>query len=228
MSHSEGWDDLDKDVAEAKQRRILQPYRFWVAKGESKEVSFIDDRAFSFREHNFEKDGRWGNHEVCVGADKGCPWCLAGNNYYRPRLFTIMDHSSYTNKKNEVIADQIKILAIKEDQALLLRNLMQQLGGLKGKRLTVSRSNGKNSPTWGESFTPTMINGELVKTDWSQFDPKILRAFDYEAIYVEKPIDVLKRIYHGSRNSNYAGKTHAVGGGGAAHPAGNYPDDIPF
>jgi len=227
---SDGWDDLDKDVEEAKQRRNLQPYRFWLGKGETKEISFIDDRAYSVREHNFEKDGRWGNHEVCIGPDKGCPWCLGGNNYYKPRLFTIMDHSEYTSKKTgEVITDQIKILAVKEDQALLLRNLMKQLGALKGKRITVSRSNGKNSPTWGESFTPAMENGEIIKTDWTLYDPKILKPFDYESIYVEKPIDMLKRIYHSSRNSQYQGRTHSVNSAPQQNvPASNYPDEIPF
>jgi hypothetical protein len=48
------------------------PQRFWMKKGESKEIVFIDDIPASINEHSLKVDGKWRNY-TCLGAM--CPLC---------------------------------------------------------------------------------------------------------------------------------------------------------
>lgn len=193
-----GFDDVENSVKKNEERKLFSnggPRRFWLGAGEMKEVSFIDDEAVHFDEHAFELNGKWGNYEHCIGLDNGCPFCLNKHFVYTVTVFTIIDHTGWTDRNGQTYVDQKKILAAKPDQAVLLRDLAQTVGGLKGKRVLVRRSSKRNSPSWGTSYTLVMKDGQPIQTDWSKFDKSILVPFDYEKLYAPKTKEQLQALY---------------------------------
>lgn len=244
--YSENFDKVEQNVEEAKKRSNSGPNRLFIPKGESKIISILDERAFSFAEHGYEQNGKWNNWETCIGQENGCPFCLGRNFSYMVTVFTCIDHTPWERKDDrgnvETIVDQKKIFAVKENQALLLSKLKTQLGRLKGARLVISRGTKKNSAAWGENFTPDINGGQIVKTDWNQYEKDFLKPFPYEEIFKPKDRDALNAVYSYAKNSNYNTQarpvqaapqqssvaTAAAASGGSNMPSSSYDADIPF
>jgi len=209
--HSENFTGAEEAVKQATQRaeRSHMPFRIYLPKNDTKQVSFIDERAFSFMEHNYELNGKWGNYATCIGVENGCPWCLGKNNAYRVTLFTVIDHSVWADKKGNQQTDNKKILGVKESQALILRNSKMQWGRLKGMRVIITRG-GERSASSGDSFSLCANSEGIIKTDWTKYPKEFLVPFEYEKIYGPKSIDEMRRQIAEMNASKYNGQGFAV------------------
>jgi len=136
-------------------------YRFWLPKGSETQITFVDGDLDEFGnfatpmfyEHNLKINGRWGNTFVCTSSDEPCPICEEGTNAYTAAVFTIIDHSTYTSKKDgKDYSDQIKLLVVKAGTRKDLLRLATKRGGLAGCTFDVSRKNEDKSPAVGDLF----------------------------------------------------------------------------
>lgn len=217
--YSEGFDGAEEAVKKAQARRKPKMWRFFLRSGESKTISFLDDRAFSFMEHNYKHNGRWGNYATCIGRQNGCPFCLADNNPYRVTVFTVIDHSVFTDKQGKAVTDTKKILAAKEDQALILKRCKDQWGGLKGQRVVVTRGTGQRSPAWGESFALDVQNGQIIRTDWSKYPREFLTTpTNYVEMFAAMSREELAQIYNHSMFTNNQSFPQGSGYGAGSPP----------
>ena len=156
-------DALAKEEAKASQPNTKGPWRFWLKKGESASITFLDGMLTEhgtfdtpmFYEHELEVGGKWGNFIICpqenVGIGGACPACLSEKKPYLIQLFTIIDHREIAGKKG-VYKDTVKLFAAKRTTLAMLTGYAKKRGGLAGWRVDVSRTQEQMSPKVGDIF----------------------------------------------------------------------------
>lgn len=161
--------ELDKEIAREKLRqdeydkkKENSVYRFWMPKDTEKEITFLDgvvapDGSFNFHsyyEHNIQMNGSWKNWFVCLAQEEQqpCPLCEAGDTARFVGVFSVIDHSEWTDKKGVKHKDELKLYVAKLTTLKLLRKWATKKNGLVGWRVEVSRSDKDNSPAIGDSF----------------------------------------------------------------------------
>jgi hypothetical protein len=171
----EAQETFAKEEFKAEQNMKKKTYRYFVTKGETSALTFLDGNLNSdglldipyFYEHNVQMNGKYGNYFVCTTDAEPCPICEGGLQHSYVGLLTVIDHSQYTSKKDgKVYKDTVKIFAAKRDTIKQLLIYATKRGGLRGCRFDVSRT-GDKSPSVGNmfDFTSKATEGEL-KASW--------------------------------------------------------------
>ena len=205
------------------------PRRFWLPKEETKEISFVDDKCFRIFEHTFWIDESPG-HATCVAKRDGrgnpkkgtCPMCDAGNKASHTGFFTIVDHTGYKNKEGSEIKDIVCLLPAKYYTLELIRAKYKKLGGIIGRRFSVTRTAAKQAATVGDDWDA------IGTQDTSSYEPT-----EYEAALRPYTIAEMKDI---ANLGEWRGKKHSGGSSKAddTYEDGeevNYDDDpgaVPF
>ena len=180
---SKGFEDINKNDYQAN----AGPSRFWMPKESEKEITFIDSEPFTFWECNMQMNGNWRNWFTSLKSlNQTCPLEEAGFKPYYVGMFTIIDHSEWTDKKGNTHKDEVKLFPAKITVLKKLKRQMEKKGSLKGCKFTVYRSDDK-SPATGDEF-------EFVdRIDVDKTFPEA-KAFIYEDIFAPKSEDELKRL----------------------------------
>lgn len=152
----EEMEKYDKD-AEKHFEEMNRMWRFWVPKGESATVTFVDGDLLddgtldmlTFREHMVKVNGEWENY-VCIAEQEPCPICEGGDFPSLVGVLTILDHRSVKGKKG-VYKDTPRLYVAKKGTIKLLQQAATKRGGLAGCTFEISRLN-ENDPTVGGSF----------------------------------------------------------------------------
>jgi len=173
--------------------------RFWLAPNKSAKVTFLDSEGFFFREHQLYLNGSWLNWETCL-SDLGeeCPPCEDGRKYAYVAAFTIIDHSTYKDKKGNDVKARKKIIVLKAGaRNKVLKQKERRDGDLRYCMFEISRFTEKECST-GEDFEFVgRVNPEELKelcppgTDPDEW----LRPFNYEEIFKPKtPAELRKAL----------------------------------
>lgn len=144
---------------EEQQAQKGKMWRFWLEKGESAAVTFVDgfltDKGildcFMYREHSLMLNGKWGNHFVCTSEQEPCPICEVGDNPSLVGVFTIIDHREYTSKKGDKFTDTPRLFVAKRGTLKQLQQLASKRDGLAGCTFDVSRM-GEQAAAVGDVF----------------------------------------------------------------------------
>jgi len=132
-------------------------WRFWLPKGESARVTFIDGNLLpdgtldilTFREHTQQVNGDWETF-VCIAETEPCPLCEGGDFPSLVGVLSIIDHRSFKGKKG-VYKDTPKLYVAKKGTIKLLQQYATKRDGLAGATFEISRL-GENDPNVGGSF----------------------------------------------------------------------------
>jgi len=194
-----GEDAIDseaKRLAAVKAQRLNQPPLFWLKTGETKEVIMLDDDFISYYEHYMVEGNDWKNavREMCIG-DTSCPLCTHGVRRSLVSLLSLVDTSEWTDKQGNIHKNEKKIMKINNAQAINLKILKANLGGLKGKRLQITRPTDKD-PNTGSAFIPMAKDGKVVSYDLvaQAAQGKDVSPLDYKKHFVQKTSEELKKL----------------------------------
>lgn len=130
------------------------PNRFWMPENSSKEFLFIDDDPFMIHEHNPQMNGSWKNWITCLqGVSDSAPCCeaLGTKSRYACWYFTVVDLSSWTDKKGNVYKNEIKFFPAKLKTAQKFERKKKERGSLVGSIYRASRD-GQKSSSVGDEF----------------------------------------------------------------------------
>lgn len=157
-----------KEAVEAQMRREESGklFRFWLNKEETAKVTFVDGDINPeygcltpprFFEHSIFNNGEWQNY-ICpekTSPDSGdvCPLCASGDRPSLVAVFTVIDHRSYTSKKDKdkVYVNTKKVFVAKSQTFEMLNKIAVKRGGLACARFEISRV-GDKSPQVGSMF----------------------------------------------------------------------------
>ncbi len=172
------WKQAEKTHKKQEDERKNRVYRFYLPTGAEQKITFIDGDltpdgiidVSMFREHNLKLNGHWKNWFRCTdfggeGAEP-CPICEGGDNAYVASVFSIIDHSLWTDSKGKKHQHEMKLFVAKREALNILQKHAVKRGGLAGVTFEVSRA-GDNSPNVGNVF-------EFVKKNPVA---KIIKAF---------------------------------------------------
>jgi hypothetical protein len=170
--------------AEAQKNQV---FRFNIPNGSSTALTFLDgeivdgmlDIPFLY-EHTINIAGKWQNF-VCTQDSEPCPICEGGNKPSYVGLLTVVDHSSYTSKKDgKVYKDQIRLFVAKRTTIKMLTQMAIKRGGLTGCRFDVSRT-GDKEPSVGNvyDFTEKLSLSALAPAYFAEHK-KALAPISYE------------------------------------------------
>lgn len=215
--YSSGFDGAEQRHKE-KEERISKGKikRIWIKPFTSVEVIFLDDQAFSFDEHQVYLNGSWTNWFTCLGMRNGCPPCVSDNKPYRATVFTVIDLSKWSDRKGNVHQNEKKLLVVKEDTTLALKQKFERWGGLKGKQVIISRKD-KDDYSSGSDFELAMSGGQILKPDMSKFQD--IQPYDYKEVFKPLTPDALRSIMSMSSTSERAAQEVPVdkGTGGSTN-----------
>lgn len=153
---------IDKAEAETEARRAAAQNsvrRYWIPEGKEGQITFLDGGlddsglldTTAFWEHNLKLGGHWRNWFPCTQVEEPCPICEGGENPYLVSLFTVIDHSEYTDKNGKTHKNERRLFAAKRETFRRLQKIAAKRGGLTGITFDVSRT-GDKSASVGDTF----------------------------------------------------------------------------
>lgn len=221
--YTEGADKVDQ-VAKDQEEARNGMRRVWIPQNTTIPVVFLDERFFTYPEHNWQANGHWRNWTTCIGKPNGCPMCLSGSYSKMVTAFTVLDMSKWQDKKGMWHYGEKKLLTMKIDQAKLLKDKMARWGGLKGKQVLISRK-GQDDFATGSDFELAMANGQLIIPNLSEF--KDLKPFDYAEVLKPKAAGELQNLVGQAQTSAANGEEVPLTSGGN-HTPPETMDTVPF
>lgn len=174
--------------------------RFWLPKDMDPKdaVSIIvihKGQPVGFWEHQVKINGDWRNWFTCLkenGISKRCPLCQHGEyKAYYVGALTIIDRSSYENKKGEQITDSKRLLMAKSEMLGRFELMASKRGGeLYGTEWSVCRTGANQAPSIGDywDFQKKWTKAELAEefAEKLEADENFLKVEDYETWF--KPL----------------------------------------
>lgn len=127
-----------------------KPQEFWLKKGQSKEIIFIDDTPFVLKEHSIRADdGKFEVHQ-CIGA--GCPLCNTGNVAATVYCLTVVELREWTDRTGETHKESYQLFKFKQKAALELKKIKENYGRLKGLKIEAKREDIQYAGKSGNKF----------------------------------------------------------------------------
>lgn len=215
----------DQEEKKAEMRGKNNIFRFWMPKGESSSITFLDGDLMDgildipfYHEHNVNMNGSWMNWFICTQDEEPCPICEGGGTSSYVGVMTVIDHGEYTSKKDGVVhKDNIKLFIAKRDTIKLLQKYAVKRGGLRGCTFDVART-GDKSPAVGSAFdfTEKLTEQQLVQKYKSTKVGELDRS---------KPVnydEYLKGLYQPASELRKLGFGSSEGPVGSEGPGENY------
>jgi len=181
----EGYDD--EEAAKEATHRSGLPRRHWMPGGDTKELTFLTDKAFKIREHNMKANGNWRNWMTCT-REKSCPMCLAGNTPYLAYIWLVVHHSKWVDKQKNEHQHDPKLFVAKAKIAARYDRAREKHDGLRGCRFEVFRTDNdaanvgddieyqkklKPKDLSRQKWYPknkTTKKGDIIGVDWTVLD----------------------------------------------------------
>lgn len=173
--------------AAARKEEMGKLWRFWLEKGETGEITFVDgmlDKQYNalnpprFYEHSLFMNNKVSQY-ICPektdpGSGQKCPLCAGGNRASLVAVFTVIDHRPYKTKNDVIIKDSRKLFVCtgKTLEALNATAIALKGNGLAGRRFSVTRGKTEQAIRVGETFVA------LDKEPLDELKVKYIRTFE--------------------------------------------------
>jgi len=188
-----GYEGLD--TIQASDKSAASP-RFWLPRGAEKKVTFVDSEPFCFWEVNLNLNGSWRNWFTSLKSlNQECPLEKAGFKPYYVGMFTIIEHTPWTDSKGVEHKDNVKLFPAKTSTLKRLRRQVDKNGDLKGCTYTIFRTDEDKSPAVGDEYT--FIESIEVATLYPE-----AKVFEYEDLFSPSTKEELAKIVGVSDNVN--------------------------
>jgi len=209
--------------------------RFWMPNNTEKQITFVDgpvidcggtqvQTPFKIEEYQIQLNNSWKNWFTRPINPEDDVLKQMGNRASKVAVFTVIDHSEWTDKKGNVHRDELSLYVVKRSSQTwgqIERQLSRNNGNLRGMKFNVSRM-GDKSPGVG-SFLEFEGRTEL---------PQNIQAFNYLDILKPKTKAEMDTILNPVQSDSFqsdswggSGSDPAQAGGGWGNTGG---DSIPF
>jgi len=170
-------------------------WEFWLKKGETAEIVFLDDDRFGVYRHVMPLDGRYEKF-TCNGED--CILCGMGKSRSYFEYYNIIDLRTYKNRDGKDVTMTRRALAAGKDLAAMLQLRRSERGGsLAGKKFKVTRM-GEKSPSAGNDYQ------YLKDVDLSKV-PNDIKPYDWVKVLRPLPAGQIKSILEYAPQSSKGG-----------------------
>lgn len=162
------------------------PPRIWLKPGYEKEIIFVDDRGFSFFEHQISCAGKWSNWLTCLKTVGKCPICKSGNVSKAVTLFTVIDATGWIADDGTRYQNKLRLFVASPDvAAVLVKEKHRQENGLVGGRYLASKS------SFSELCTTRNFR-KICTENMADFNDPL--PFDYEEIFRPLPVEAMMTV----------------------------------
>lgn len=190
------------EQAKAKDDLKGTTYRFRLPKGIGTEITFLDGillqngllDIITYHEHQIYMNGNWNNFFPCVGEEEPCPICEGGHYASLVGVFTIIDHSEWTDGQGALHVNERKLFVAKRPTIELLQLQATKRGGIAGCRFEVMRTNDEKSANVGNVFE--FVNKSELPAICQTY--KVDGAYDYEKVIPYFNADKLRTLGFGT------------------------------
>lgn len=196
--------------------------RFFIPKDldEEKQITFLDGglddegmlEANSFWEHNLKLNGKWNNTFPCTQLEEPCPICEGGDTPYLVSVFTIIDHSSWTDNKGVTHKNERKLFPAKREVFKRLQKIAAKRDGLAGCTFDVSRTGGDKSPATGDTFEFVEKRTTAAIKKAFKMEAEDVEPFDYEEVITCFTAKELRKQGFGEAGSTLGSEGNMGGG----------------
>lgn len=204
-------------------------FRFWLNKGEKKEIVFLADEMFAVWEHTIPMGNNKYEQFTC-SRDANCRFCGEKKNATFTLYCSVLDMTPYTAKDGSVKKYSKRAFPAKGAAIEVLSRRRQEAGGnLTGYKVNCFRD-GDKAPNCGNDFTL------IQKVDLTKLPADVAKPFDFETMLAPLPSHVvdarLKFGGGGVQTRDRDDLSDPFSEGSPAPKAGSTPavtdDDIPF
>lgn len=155
----------------------LQPYRYFVGVGDTKQYAIVDHEPTFFRyEHSLRNpdSNRYDLYLPCVKEVADCPVCAAHPDSFPAFVMylTIIDLEGYVTNAGEEVEWSKKLLVVKPRQAKKFARMLAREGSLRGAIIETTR----------DAKTDASIGGEFELLEFMDED----ELLTYERSYIDK------------------------------------------
>lgn len=189
------------------------PREFWMSRGETQKVLFLDDPDFYVKRHSIKIRDSY--EKITCIEDMGigeCPGCSTKVPMYCLAC-TVITLTPVKDKKNNTYVYQKRVLCVSGDSKKYLEKMQEKKGNLKYCIVELSRGTSENSPAVGaydfegkiskagfetlqKNVLAAKINGDTPIADY-------FRPFDYTKVFAPLPIEDMHKIFGTSPSSSY-------------------------
>jgi len=198
----------EKETA-AKKAAAGEARRFWLPNDAETQITFLDGDLLpeglidtvTFWEHQLKLNGSWQNWFVCTKDDEPCPICEDSDKYSSLiTLFTVIDHTKWTDKQNVVHQHERRLFACKRDTFKRLQKLATKRKGLVGVTFDVARTGDKSAAVGNDFDFVEKLSLEDIGKKYN-LKEKDLKPFDYSEVIKYHTADELRELGFGSNGA---------------------------
>lgn len=196
-----------KKAKEESQGRV--PLRFWLNKGTTKEILFLDDEPKFLYEHRIKTIGKngkvkWREFTCRRGMTPGCPYCLS--EMYRSYIgfLTVLDLTGYRDERGDEHTNIRKLFAMGLSLADRFARWKKKKDGLTGWIVECVRNETNSNSALGDDFEFVKRIPDLSKAKEYFFTSKLeggkakpSEPYDYATILAPHSVEEMKMIQEG-------------------------------
>lgn len=223
----EAYAAMKQSEAEAEIRKAsFAIRRFWLPIDGETQITFLDGELdedgdlfpVHYKEHQVRMNGHWRNWFVCIKDKEPCPVCADGHHPSDVCVFTVIDHSRYTDKQGKQHQHERRLFVAKRDTFKRLAKGASKRGGLVGWTINVSRT-GQQSAAVGTDFDFLERNTLPEIQQKYGLKPEECQPYEYEPpVIPEFTAEQLRELGFGGGAM--------VGAGQGPSQSRNYEDDL--
>jgi len=187
-----------------KKKAAASVRRFFIKHDKETQITFLDGdldddgllETTTFWEHNLRLNGRWFNYFACTKDDEPCPICLSGDTSSLVAVFSVIDHTKWTDKNAVPHQHERRLFACKRDTFKRLQNIATKRKGLAGATFDVTRIGDKSAAVGSDfDFTEKRPRSELMKV--YGLDEESVTPYNYEEIITYRSAEELNSLGFG-------------------------------
>ena len=226
-----------KHVDKARTESRSQPLRFFLNKGETKKIMFLDDEPQWAWEHSFRKGftksgkPKWRRVTCRRGLDGGCPGCASDLMRVYTGFLTILDLTGYKDSEGKRHKNIRKLLTVGVDDDDRFALWYKKNDGLTGWIVETTRFEKKKARAIGDDFEfvkrvdPFKDEEYFFTSRLDGGEKKPPEVFDYAKILEPLSAEDMREYIRIDGRSYDEGKSE--GGDDDERPEGG-DDDVPY
>lgn len=193
------------DAQTAQKQAAGSVYRFYLPKDKETRITFLDGNldedglleTMTYWEHQLNLNGSWKNWFTCTQDSEPCPICQDNHNPSLVAVFTVIDHSKWTDKNGVEHQHEKRLFVCKRETFKRLQKIATKRGGLAGCTFEVSRTGDKSAAVGSDfDYDEKRPLSEVQKA--LGLDDEVVTPYNYEEVITYRTADELRKLGFGS------------------------------
>jgi hypothetical protein len=193
------------DAQTAQKQAAGSVRRFYLPKEKETQITFMDGaldddgllETMTYWEHQLNMNGSWRNWYACTQDQEPCPICQGGDIPSLVAVFTVLDHSKWSDKNGLGHQHEKRLFVCKRETFKRLQKIATKRGGLDGASFDVSRIGEKSAAVGSDfDFIEKRAASEIMKAYGLKAED--VTPYDYEEILNYRDAAELRQLGFGT------------------------------